>query len=78
MTHNLSRATRIASIVGQAFGFVLIGWGIVQLFGGDYLGGVWTAFLGWFLNTAAEATRHEEALRASRPPQPEWGVSPAA
>lgn len=76
VTHNLRRATRIASIVGQAFGFVLIGWGIVQLFGGDYLGGVWTAFLGWFLNTAAEATRHEEALRASRPPQPEWGVSP--
>ena len=65
-THNFRRATQVATVVGQVFGFLLIGWGMVQLLAGDFLGGVWTAFLGWFLNSAAEATRHAE-LAAVRP-----------
>ena len=30
---------------------------------GNVLGGLWIAFIGWFLNGAAEATRQETALR---------------
>lgn len=59
-THNFRRATQVATIVGQVFGFLLIAWGMVQLLAGDLLGGIWTVFLGWFLNGAAETTRHVE------------------
>jgi Zn-dependent protease len=66
-THNFRRATQIATIVGQIFGILLIGWGLFQLLSGEFLGGMWTAFLGWFLNSAAEATRHAEL---ATPPSP--------
>lgn len=61
-TGNLRRATRIASAVGQIFGFMLIGWGIWRFLGGDLLGGLWTVFIGWFLNSAADATRQQQAM----------------
>ena len=57
---NMSRATRIASYVGQAVAFVLIGWGVSRLLGGDIFGGLWTAFIGWFLNGGAEASRQQQ------------------
>ena len=57
---NMSRATRIASYVGQAVAFVLIGWGVSRLLGGDVFGGLWTAFIGWFLNGGAEASRQQQ------------------
>ena len=62
-TGSLRRATQIASIVGQGIGFVLIFWGVSQMFGGHFLNGLWIAFIGWFLNSAAEATRQQEVLR---------------
>jgi Zn-dependent protease len=51
------QATRIASYAGQAFAFLLIGWGVALLLGGDVFGGIWTAFIGWFLNNGAAAAR---------------------
>ncbi|SRR5579884_1119530 len=62
-TGSLRRATDIASFVGQGVGFLLILWGVSRLFGGDFLGGLWIAFIGWFLNNAAEATRQQQVLR---------------
>lgn len=58
LTGNQGRATTIASVVGQIVAFGLIFWGISRLVGGDIFGGIWTAFIGWFLfNAAAEARR---------------------
>jgi Zn-dependent protease/predicted transcriptional regulator len=53
------RATRIAARVGQivAFGFILIG--LWRFFHGAGLGGLWIAFIGWFLMDAARASRAE-------------------
>ena len=34
-TDNLPRATRMASYVGQAVAFAMIGWGVARLLGGD-------------------------------------------
>ncbi|MDO8750071.1 MAG: site-2 protease family protein, partial [Dehalococcoidia bacterium] len=48
-TGSLAKATRIAASVGQAFGWLLIAWGVYQVLGGNYLGGLWIAFIGWFL-----------------------------
>ena len=60
-THDLRQATRIASAIGQGVGFLLIAWGVARVLGGDILGGLWTAFIGWFLNNAADSTRQQQA-----------------
>ncbi|HVG97121.1 MAG TPA: site-2 protease family protein [Chloroflexota bacterium] len=58
-------ATRIASYVGQAIGLLLVLGGLAQLLNGGLLNGLWTAFVGWFLNSAAEQTRHAQEFRHS-------------
>ena len=49
------RATMTAARVGQAvaFGFILLG--VMRFFGGPGFGGLWNAFIGWFLLQAAQA-----------------------
>lgn len=60
---NLDRATRIASHVGQGFGYLLIFGGFwIMLFGG-FLGGLWLVFIGWFLNHAAQQSYQQVVLR---------------
>jgi Zn-dependent protease/CBS domain-containing protein len=50
-----NRATRIAATTGQAvaIGFMVIG--LFRFFGGAGFGGLWLAFIGWFLLDAARA-----------------------
>ena len=64
-TGDMSRATQIASYVGQAVAFVLIGWGVLRVLSGDVFGGLWTAFIGWFLNNGAEASRQEATVESA-------------
>jgi Zn-dependent protease/CBS domain-containing protein len=47
-------ATRSAARAGRAFGIVLVTVGLLELFTGAGLGGVWLVFLGWFLIQAAQ------------------------
>jgi Zn-dependent protease/predicted transcriptional regulator len=56
VTGDGNRSTRIASKVGQlvALGFILLG--IWRFFSGAGLGGLWIAFIGWFLLDAARAS----------------------
>lgn len=51
-----SRATRIASLVGQFIGFAFIILGLVRFFSGAGFGGLWLSFIGWFLLDAARST----------------------
>ncbi len=53
------RATDVASLVGQGIGWLLVGAGFFLALSGDILGGIWLAFIGWFLNNAAESVRHQ-------------------
>ncbi len=53
---NVERATRAAARVGQAIAVIFIGFGILRFFEGAGLGGLWLAFIGWFLLQAASAT----------------------
>lgn len=62
-TGSLERATRIASFTGQVFGWLLIGYGVFQVLHGNFLSGLWIAFIGWFLNSAADASRQEVMLQ---------------
>ena len=64
LSHRYAKATVIASLVGQVFGFLLAGFGILRVVVfGDVVGGLWTMFIGWFLSQAAAASRRELRLR---------------
>lgn len=61
-THNLHRATYIAAIVGRFFGFFFIFIGFLQIFAGNVGNGIWIAFIGWFLESAAMAQLQQQIL----------------
>lgn len=52
-TGNADRSTQTAAKIGQLIAFAFIAYGIYQFFGGAGIGGLWTAFIGWFLLQAA-------------------------
>ncbi len=54
-TGNVQKATRIASRIGGAFAIVLIVYGVINLFGGVIIGGLWLIFIGFFLRQAAQS-----------------------
>jgi Zn-dependent protease/predicted transcriptional regulator len=62
-TGSLSRATRIASLAGQAVGWLLVAAGVASLLAGNLAGGIWFAFIGWFLVQAARSSYEELQLR---------------
>jgi Zn-dependent protease/CBS domain-containing protein len=64
-TRSLRRATELASYVGHTIAYLLIFWGITQAFGGALLNGMWTVFIGWFLDGAATAARRGQEQRAA-------------
>ncbi len=53
VTGSLQRATFVASTAGRVFGFLLIAVGIFLFFVNNFLNGLWLAFIGWFLQSAA-------------------------
>ena len=55
-TGSLGRATRIASLAGQVVGWLLVAAGVAWLLAGDLAGGIWFAFIGWFLVQAARSS----------------------
>jgi Zn-dependent protease/predicted transcriptional regulator len=56
VTHNADRATRLAAKVGQAVAFLFILAGLWRFFLGANFGGLWLAFIGWFLLDASRAS----------------------
>jgi Zn-dependent protease/predicted transcriptional regulator len=55
-TGDMALATRVAAMTGQviAFGFIVLG--VIGFFSGRGFGGLWIAFIGWFLLNAARAS----------------------
>jgi Zn-dependent protease/CBS domain-containing protein len=53
ITGNFRRSSAIATLTGRFFGFLLIFIGVWQAFGGNIFNGLWIAFIGWFLESAA-------------------------
>lgn len=62
-TGNLSRATRVASVAGQAVGYLLIAGGVAFLAADQLVSAIWFAFIGWFLIQAARASYEELRTR---------------
>jgi Zn-dependent protease/CBS domain-containing protein len=54
VTHDFQRSTRIAGLIGQLVAYGFIFWGLYQTFGLGDFGGLWIAFIGWFLLNAAQ------------------------
>ena len=61
ITDDLEKSTRYASYTGQAFGYLLVAVGLVSVFSGAFIGGLWLAFIGWFLAGAAR-TSYQQLL----------------
>ena len=64
VTKDLRRATLIAANVGRFFGFLFMFVGAWQVFNGNFGGGLWIAFIGWFLDNAATAEAQQVTVQA--------------
>jgi Zn-dependent protease/CBS domain-containing protein len=58
-------ATGTAASLGRLFGQILIAWGLVVVIFGGAIGGIWMAFIGWFLLMAADAEAEAAETRSA-------------
>jgi Zn-dependent protease/CBS domain-containing protein len=63
ITGNMGRSTIIAANAGRFFAFLLIFVGVWQILTGNPGGGLWIAFIGWFLDNAASVQIQQVMLR---------------
>jgi Zn-dependent protease/predicted transcriptional regulator len=63
-SRDVLRATQRAAAVGKVIALLFIAFGIFRFFGGAGFGGLWIAFIGWFLLQAATASASSVALTA--------------
>jgi Zn-dependent protease len=61
-THNLRKATLVAASVGRAIAFIFILYGVWQIFSGNFINGLWIAFIGWFLESAATGQVQQQTV----------------
>jgi Zn-dependent protease/predicted transcriptional regulator len=65
VTHNYERATRLAASSGRLIAYAMIVFGSWHALTGDFIGGLWIAFIGWFLLTAAQENAAQAAVRTA-------------
>jgi len=63
ITGNFLRATQIASNAGRLFAYFMIAYGVWGALRGNWVGGLWVAFIGWFLLEAARESFAQVAIR---------------
>lgn len=61
---DFTRATRIASTIGSAFGISLMAFGILELLSGRLVGAVWYFLIGSFLRGASQSSYEYVVLRS--------------
>ncbi|MBE0411911.1 MAG: site-2 protease family protein [Anaerolineales bacterium] len=60
---NFRKATHWATSTGQAVAFLFIGLGVWLMFSGNFINGLWFAFIGWFLSNAAQHSYRQVLMR---------------
>ncbi len=65
INHNLNRATKIVASVGQFIAVAFIVFGFFRFFYAGAFGGLWLAFIGWFLADAAAASQSSVEMSAA-------------
>lgn len=63
LSGDVTKATRWATNGGKILGYGLMGIGVLQVFAGAGLGGLWILFIGWFLRGAAGASYAQHVLQ---------------
>jgi Zn-dependent protease/predicted transcriptional regulator len=61
---DLRTATRITSTIGRAFSFVLIAFGVFNLFLANFVAGMWWFIIGLFLNNAARMSYRQVLIKS--------------
>ncbi|HEX2409284.1 MAG TPA: site-2 protease family protein [Nitrososphaeraceae archaeon] len=59
---DFDQATSIASKIGIAISFGIMGLGFVAIFRGSFVGGFWLIIIGWFLNSGAQTYLQQNEL----------------
>jgi Zn-dependent protease len=62
VTGDRAKGTRFASILGQGFAYLLIGFGLYQFLLGDFIALVWFGFMGFFIIQAARAADFQSRI----------------
>jgi Zn-dependent protease len=60
---SLEKATRWATTVGQIVAYLFIGLGVLQVLQRQWINGIWLAFIGWFLENAAQTSYRQVAIK---------------
>jgi Zn-dependent protease/predicted transcriptional regulator len=63
ITKDFTRATQIATTSGKVFAYAIILFGVWQALSGNWIGGLWMAFIGWFLLSASQESFVQVAIR---------------
>ena len=69
-TGKLRQATYWAAMLGQGFGWLLIGGGVMEFFWGNWLGGIWLGLIGFFLSNAARSSYQQVLIRQALQGEP--------
>jgi len=75
LTGNLTTATTWAAGIGRLFGWGLMGLGVWLFLAGRSMAGLWAAFLGWFLASAATRAMEHNQVRRLRDSLDQFDVS---
>jgi Zn-dependent protease/predicted transcriptional regulator len=65
LTRSYQRATTLAARVGRTIAYMMIVLGLWLALSGDFFGGIWIAFLGWFLLNASQEGVAQAAVRTA-------------
>lgn len=65
VTNSYERATTIAAGSGQFFAYAFIAYGVFQALTGNFFGGLWIGFIGWFLLNAAQTSTLQLQFRSA-------------
>jgi len=60
---DLKKATGIASAFGRGFAFFLMAVGLLEIFAGAFISGIWLIFIGLFLQEAAEVSYRQVVMK---------------
>jgi Zn-dependent protease len=74
LSGNKYLATNVAAGTGQIVAFGFIGFGILSIFQGDFMNGLWLAFIGWFLQQAAVTSQQQSSLEHALKDVKVWQV----
>jgi len=65
VSHDRARATRVAGRVGVVFAWLMIVFGIVDVFLQGFGAGLWFTFIGWFLLLSAQGEERQARLQVA-------------